>query len=393
VGKCRMGLSTVTMENAVLDWVNYKVTVPGMSSGCGDEDAGAKHPDEARKYLLQSGATLNVYTSNSRGQQFAVGPAVRIDQHGWKVLQYNGTTDHIGPYQTRAPTTVAPSMTEAPTMAPTMFGGVGDGWVYNAINGKPIMGAKVTIKAPVGTKRRLLETQEQDASKATSKDGHFHIRDIQVGTFEAEVSAPGFITITKMVTTWDSATGAGCMWFVLSPILEKDQYRAVLTWTNTTKPLSSLSTVVDCSATAYSPTCSTESVIGGVSYVSNSLHNVEIPSLGQCKFGLSTVTVTGEHENVMKYLVVMPGYTTEDLISKQGGKPYLSPQQILEAKMQYLTTGADATFYKSNSYAEDPHFPAIGNSWIDGEGWHVFNYDTQSGQLADWSKSQQPPVK
>ena len=34
------------------------------------------------------------------------------------------------------------------------FGGVGDGWVYNAINGKPIMGAKVTIKAPVGTKRR-----------------------------------------------------------------------------------------------------------------------------------------------------------------------------------------------------------------------------------------------
>ena len=37
------------------------------------------------------------------------------------------------------------------------------------------------------------------------------------------------------------------------------------------------------------------------------LHNVEIPSLGQCKFGLSTVTVTGEHENVMKYLVVMPG--------------------------------------------------------------------------------------
>ena len=61
VGKCRMGLSTVTMENAVLDWVNYKVTVPGMSSGRGDEDAGAKHSGEAREYLLQSGAALNLY--------------------------------------------------------------------------------------------------------------------------------------------------------------------------------------------------------------------------------------------------------------------------------------------------------------------------------------------
>ena len=49
------------MENAVLDWVNHKVTVPGMSSGCSDEDASAKHPGEVRKYLLQSGATLNVY--------------------------------------------------------------------------------------------------------------------------------------------------------------------------------------------------------------------------------------------------------------------------------------------------------------------------------------------
>merc|ERR1711998_349627 len=230
-------------------------------------------------------------------------------------------------------------------------------------------------------------------SETTTKDGHSHIRNVQVGTFEAEVSAPGFITLTKMVTTWDAASGAGCMWFVLSPVLKADQYRAVLTWTNTTKPLSSLSTVVDCSATAFSPTCSTESVIKGTTYTSNSLHDVEIPSLGKCQFGLSTVTVTGEHENVMKYLVVMPGYTTEDLISKQGGKPYLSPQQLAEAKMEYLTTGADATFYKSNTYSNDPHFPAIGNSWIDGEGWHVFNYDTKSGVILDWSKKQQPPIK
>jgi hypothetical protein len=59
------------------------------------------------------------------------------------------------------------------------------------------------------------------------------------------------------------------------------RFRTVLTWTNTAKPLSSLSTVVTCSATAFSPACQTEAVINGVSYVSHSLHNVEIPSLGE----------------------------------------------------------------------------------------------------------------
>ncbi len=131
-------------------------------------------------------------------------------------------------------------------------------------------------------------------------------RSLQVGTFEAEVSAPGYITMRKLVATWDATNGAGCMWFVLSPLLQKDQYvgaasaalrcavvsaecgmscarrfRTVLTWTNTAKPLSSLSTVVTCSATAFSPACQTEAVINGVSYVSHSLHNVEIPSLGE----------------------------------------------------------------------------------------------------------------
>ena len=47
---------------------------------------------------------------------------------------------------------------------------------------------------------------------------------LQVGTFEAEVSAPGYITMRKLVTTWDATNGAGCMWFVLSPLLQKDQY-------------------------------------------------------------------------------------------------------------------------------------------------------------------------
>ena len=47
---------------------------------------------------------------------------------------------------------------------------------------------------------------------------------LQVGTFEAEVSAPGYITMRKLVATWDATNGAGCMWFVLSPLLQKDQY-------------------------------------------------------------------------------------------------------------------------------------------------------------------------
>ncbi len=69
----------------------------------------------------------------------------------------------------------------------------------------------------------------------------------------------------------------------------------------------------------------------------------------------------------------------------QGGKPYLSPEQIAAAKREYLTTRADVIFYKSNSFATDPLFPAVGASWIDGEGWHVFNYDTKSDVIVDWA--------
>jgi len=357
-----------------------------MSAPC-TADVPAPHEADAKDYLLKSGATVNIYLSNDAGQQFAVGPSVLVDHQGWKVFQFNGTSRFkLGPYATHAPTTLAPTTTSTPTLAPSSFGGIGNGWVYDAVTGKPLSGANVTILAPRGGRRLLaVGTTEPSASMSTSADGHFHVDNIKVGTFEAEVSAPGYITMRKLVATWDATNGAGCMWFVLSPLLQKDQFRTVLTWTNTAKPLSSLSTVVTCSATAFSPACQTEAVINGVSYVSHSLHNVEIPSLGECKFGLSTITVTGEHENVIKYLVVMPGYTTEDLISKQGGKPYLSPEQMAAAKREYLTTHADAIFYKSNDFASDPLFPAVGASWIDGEGWHVFNYDTKSDVIVDWA--------
>ncbi len=119
VGQCRIGLSTVTVLDAHIDWVDFRVFVPGMSAPC-SKDVPAPHEADAKNYLLKSGATVNIYLSDDAGQQFAVGPSVLIDHQGWKVFQFNGTSRFmLGPYATHAPTTLAPTTTATPTRAPT----------------------------------------------------------------------------------------------------------------------------------------------------------------------------------------------------------------------------------------------------------------------------------
>jgi hypothetical protein len=122
VGQCRIGLSTVTVLDAHIDWVDFRVFVPGMSAPC-SKDVPAPHEADAKNYLLKSGATVNIYLSDDAGQQFAVGPSVLIDHQGWKVFQFNGTSRFkLGPYATHAPTTLAPTTTATPTRAPTRSG-------------------------------------------------------------------------------------------------------------------------------------------------------------------------------------------------------------------------------------------------------------------------------
>jgi len=362
---------------------------------------GAEDPNAARKALLMSSASVSVYITNQRGQRFGVSPTVMIDDGGWKVFQFNYSTASLGPYATAtptfAPTTPTPTpiptpnpttlpptpvpTTLPPTGMPTTYSGMASGFVYDAVTGKPLRGAIVTPKNK--RLRRLL------ADLAERGDGTFHLINIPTGEQELTASAVGYISVTKTVTAWDVST-TGCAYFVLSPELDesKKQIRTVLEWRETSRPMASFLGVADCWSTAYAPHCTHKSVVGGVGRTSDNVHNIEIPKLGQgkCTFGLSTITLTGEGATIAKYMVAIKGDVDMAIIGKGGSGAFVTATQLEKLKKDYEGSGADVTFYTSNTYADDQHFSVEPSSWVDAEGWHVLNFDSNSRVVVDWSK-------
>jgi hypothetical protein len=384
VSVCQMGLETYTMENEVLDWVNFKVGVPGKDAPCTSEVGKAADEPGATKILLASGAQLSVYVRNNRGQQYEVGPGSRIDGEGWKIMQYNDSTISLGPYRTVTPTAPpTPAPTAKPTLppttqAPTAFGGEADGYVYDAVTGKTITGVNITVVGDGGPQTVI-----------TDKEGHFHFKNVPLPTFQFTAAKKGYIGVTRVKPTYQ-AGGSGCIFLVLSPLLEKDQVRAVLTWTNITKGMTGYTNVVDCDATATSPKCAHTATVNGVEATSHSVHDVEFQSLGKCKFGLSTNTVTGEKNDIIKYQASVHGDLQADLVAAQGGKPNLTPQDMAAVKADYEKTGAVLVFYVSNDWSKDHEIPVSSASWVDYEGWHVLNYDSQTGVVVDWASGGAP---
>jgi hypothetical protein len=382
-----MGLETITMTNEVLDWVNFKVGVPKKDAACALEVGQAPDEAGATKELLASGAQLSVYVRNNRGQQYEVGTGSRIDGEGWKVMQYNDSTISLGPYRTALPSVPpTPAPTGVPTLppttqAPTAFGGEADGFVYDAIDGKVIAGVNITVVGDGGPQTVM-----------TDKEGHFHFKNVPLPTFQFHAEKEGYIKVTRVKPTY-KAGGNGCIFLVLSPLLEKDQVRAVLTWTNITKGMTGYTNVVDCDATAKSPSCTHTATVNGVDSTSTSLHDVEFQSLGKCKFGLSTNTVTGEHNDIIKYTASVNGDLQADLVAKQGGKPNLTPQDMQAVKDDYQATGAVLVFYTSNDWSKDHEIPMSSTSWVDYEGWHVLNYDSETSVLVDWANGGAPPAR
>jgi len=263
-------------------------------------------------------------------------------------------------------------------MAPTQFGGEADGYVYDATNGKTLAGVKLTVVGDGGPQSVL-----------TDKEGHFHFGNVPLPTFQFTAELDGYITVTRVKPTYQ-AGGNGCIFLVLSPTLVPGQVRAVLTWTNITKGMTGYTNVVDCDATAKSPTCTHSGTVNGVVATSTSVHDVEFQSLGKCKFGLSTNTVTNEKNDIIKYIASVNGDLEANLVAAQGGKPNLTPQDMASVKADYQASGAILVFYTSNDWSKDLEIPVVGTSWIDYEGWHVLNYDSQSQVVVDWAKGGAP---
>merc|ERR1712216_1115071 len=124
------------------------------------------------------------------------------------------------------------------------------------------------------------------------------------------------------------------------------QVRTVLTWRNTAKTLMSFMGVVDCWATASSPHCSHTAQVGGKTVVSENQHDVEIAELGQgeCKFGLSTISVTGEGASIAKYMVAVKGDSDLAILGHGGDKAFVSASQLAALKRDYSGADADVVF-------------------------------------------------
>jgi len=89
------------------------------------------------------------------------------------------------------------------------------GSVSNALNGNPLDSVDVTVIGPA------------QRSGNTNSDGTFSMAELPYGTYQVAASKTGYIQGTRTVQLLEPTVSVD---FVLTPILDSGQYRAVLTW-------------------------------------------------------------------------------------------------------------------------------------------------------------------
>jgi hypothetical protein len=349
VSRCRIGLSTETLDNVVIDNIDYKLTVPGRTAPCGGEDQGPIAADEAIRVLMASDAKVQVYVSNSAGREFVIDKNGVTDGFGWKIFQYNGTTNVFGPY-----TTFAPS-----------YSGLVSGVLINAVDGKPVANAQCRLTSPSAS----LANGAVDLSVLSDSGGVFSFSDVPLGEWEVSVEADGFIGEAQLVRSWPLGKD-GCVTIALSPSLEPQQVRIIVTYPPDAPKLGSCLKFRHCSVGEASPSCSVDLSAVADGFSVSAHQDFDERHVGRCGIGLSTVTMDDEILNNVDFKVTVPGRT-----APCGGETSISHAlHSGEIRSSLLRTGAQVKVYISNSegrafQVDAPH------QLIDGEGWKVFQYN------------------
>jgi hypothetical protein len=424
VGMCNMGLNTLTMENEGLDNVDYKVTIPGLTPDCGKEDAWSHlhHPLKVRNRMLETNAHVKVYVSNVHGQAFEVGPESTIDGEGWKIFQFNVTTDIFGPYVTPTPT----------------FGGDLKGVVINAVTGEPIADASLELRAdpsnprwrpgwtsgPAAARKLLAKHLAGSALFPnrllhSDQDGSFNFGNVPYGDALIAVDAPGFISIEEGVRAW-ALTDDGCIMIPLSPLLNEGEIRLVVTYLPSTPKLDGCLLFGDCiiderkdhctvgessehesSASSSSNVSSAAGharrILSALSSVtsepesSESSHAVKTSalidlnkeSISACRMGLETITMQHETLDFVNFKIAVPGFNSVC------GKEALGASNPSSAKAILLKSGAQVSVYLRNSRGQQ--FEIGPGSVIDDEGWKIFQYNDSTIRLGPCVALDLPP--
>jgi hypothetical protein len=125
-----------------------------------------------------------------------------------QMVDNNGTVAELGDS-----TFVADGQTVSITQVSSY--GLISGSVNNAVDGGALDSVDVNLAGPV------------QRSTRTNSDGVFSFAELPYGTYQVSATKAGFIQNTKTVQLLSSSESVE---FVLTPVLDPNQYRAVLTW-------------------------------------------------------------------------------------------------------------------------------------------------------------------
>ncbi|MCP5494990.1 MAG: carboxypeptidase regulatory-like domain-containing protein [Leptospiraceae bacterium] len=110
------------------------------------------------------------------------------------------------------------------------------GTVTNAVNGAAISGATVRIRAGMNITTGAYVAGFQ---AITSSNGSYSLASVPAGDYTLEVTASGFVTTYRVVTSAGASTPANQN-VQMSPILNATEMRIVLSWSNLPKDLDSV---------------------------------------------------------------------------------------------------------------------------------------------------------
>ncbi len=170
-----------------------------------------------------------------------------------------------------------------------------EGIVTNAVTGQVLPGTMVTLRAGADVTEgdAALTTAGEAAVAMTDESGYYTI-ELPAGTYTAEYSLEGYITSYVNVECTDGIVQQNT---VLSPVMEENEYRIVLTWSEQPKDLDSHLTGPLADGTRYHVYYNKKTVVDGEENI------VKLDLDDTSSFGPETITMKTVYNGIYKYSI------------------------------------------------------------------------------------------
>lgn len=170
-----------------------------------------------------------------------------------------------------------------------------EGTVCDAVTGQALPGTTVTLRAGADVTEgdAALTTAGEAASAMTDANGYYTF-EMPAGTYTAEYSLEGYITGYANVVCADSIVNQNA---ALSPVMEENEYRIVLTWGEQPKDLDSHITGPSSESTRYHVYYSQKTVTSGEEVIA------KLDLDDRDGLGPETITIKTVYDGIYKYSI------------------------------------------------------------------------------------------